>query len=86
MFVFKCVRPSRFFVNHLLTTMRSAKAPNIKVNEDIKKDISWFVEFLPVFNGSTTYDHKDIACAQTLAIDACLQRVHQQNTRLHERQ
>ena len=75
MFTCKCVRPSRFFVNHLLNTLRSANTSKIKVNEDIRKDISWFIKFSPVFNGSTTYNHKDIACAQTLAIDACLQGV-----------
>ena len=52
MFIYKCVRPSRFFVNHLLNTLRSANAPRIKVNEDVRKDISWFLKFLPVFNGS----------------------------------
>ena len=75
MFIYKCVRPSRFFVNRLLNTFRSANTPNIQVNADVRKDISWFIKFLPVFNGSTTYDHKYIACAQSLAIDACLQKV-----------
>ena len=28
-----------------------------------------------MFNGSTRYDHKDIACVQSVAIDTCLQRV-----------
>ena len=74
-FIYKCVRPSRFFVNRLLNVLRSANASNIKVNEDIRKDISWFVKFLPVFNGSTTYNHGDIAFEHTPAIDACLHGV-----------
>ena len=60
MFIYNCVRPSRFFVNRLLNTLRSANASKNKINEDIRKDISWFIKFLSVFNGSTTYDHKDI--------------------------
>ena len=75
MFIYKCVRPSRFLVNRFLNTLRSVNTPNIQVNADVRKDISWFIKFLPVFNGSTTYNHKDIACAQSLAIDVCLQRV-----------
>ena len=75
MFIYKCVKPSRYFVNRLLENLRSANATKIVVNEDIRKDIAWFIKFLPVFNNSTTYDHKDIAWAQSLAIDACLQGV-----------
>ena len=45
------------------------------MNEDIRKDISWFVKFLPVSNSNTRYNHGDIAFAHTLTIDACLQGV-----------
>ena len=48
MFIYKCVQPSRFFVNRLLNTLRSANTPNIQVNADVRKDISWFIKFLPV--------------------------------------
>ena len=57
MFIYKCVRPSRFFVNPLLNTLRSANTPNIQVSADVRKDISWFIKFLPVFNGSTVELH-----------------------------
>ena len=35
----------------------------------------WFIKLLPVFNGSTTYNHGDITFVHTLAVDALLQGV-----------
>ena len=37
------------------------------------------VKFLPVFDHSTTDDHGDITFAHTLAVDACLQGVGDNN-------
>ena len=41
----------------------------------MKRDLAWFIEFQPLFNGVTTYDHATIEFNQTLAIDTCLNRV-----------
>ena len=53
MFVAKCVKPTRYFVNRLLNTLREAKDKTIKVNEDMKRDLKWFITFLPRFNGNS---------------------------------
>ena len=72
MFVAKCVKPTRYFVNRLLNALREAMNKNIKVSEDMKRDLKWFMTFLPRFNGTATYKHPIIEQSQTLAIDACL--------------
>ena len=72
MFVAKCVKPTRYFVNRLLNALREAMNKNIKVSEDMKRDLKWFMTFLPQFNGTATYKHPIIEQSQTLAIDACL--------------
>ena len=72
MFVAKCVKPTRYFVNRLLNALREAKDKTIKVNEDMKRDLKWFMDFLPRFNGTATYKHPIIEQSHTLAIDACL--------------
>ena len=41
----------------------------------MKRDLAWFIEFQPLFNGVTTYDHATIEFNETLAVDACLNRV-----------
>ena len=71
MFVHKAVRPTRFFVNRLLDSLRAANS-RVRVNSEMKKDLSWFLHFMPAFNGTASYDHKDIDYSQTLAVDACL--------------
>ena len=75
MFIYKCVKPSRFFVNRLLDALRSANGNKVHVGDTIKRDLAWFIEFLPLFNGVTNYDHATIEFNETLAIDACLNRV-----------
>ena len=75
MFIHKCVRPTRYFVNRLLEALRSAETKNIKVTEDMRKDIAWCEEFLPVFNGTASHNHDTVEFAETLEIDACLTHV-----------
>ena len=51
------------FVNRLLNKLRLA-TPRVKVCDDVKKDLSWFIEFLLKFNGkiifSPTRPHHDL--------------------------
>ena len=75
MFIYKAVKPSRFFVNRLLEALRSVNGTKVHVGDTIKRDLTWFIEFLPLFNGVTNYDHVTIDFNETLAIDACLNRV-----------
>ena len=51
------------FVNHLLNKLRTATT-HVKVCDYVKKDLSWFIEFLLKFNGkvmfATTRPHHDL--------------------------
>ena len=71
MFLHKAVKPTRFFVNRLLYDLRSS-GERICVTENMCRDLQWFLKFVPIFNGTTTYDHVDIEHCETLAIDSCL--------------
>ena len=75
MFIHKAVRSSRYFVNRILQALRLADNGRIKVTEDMQRDLRWISEFVPKFNGTTTYKHNVIPCHNTLEIDACLDKV-----------
>ena len=71
MYIQKCVRPSRFFVNRILELLRSNyDAKSVTLNHDFRRDIRWFQVFLRHFNGTAFYDHKPIQ--EVLELDACL--------------
>ena len=71
MYIQKCVRPSRFFMNRILELLRSNyDANSITLNHDFKRDIRWFQTFLCQFNGTAFYDHKPIQ--EVMELDACL--------------
>ena len=75
MFVHKCIRSSRTFTNRLLENLRNCEDKFVKITPDVIRDISWFLEFMPKFNGSATYVHELPALVHTIAIDASLDRV-----------
>ena len=75
MFVHKCICSSRTFSNRLLESLRNAKEKFIKITPDIIGDITWFLEFMPKFNGTATYVDEPPILAHTIAIDASLDRV-----------
>ena len=75
MFVHKCVKPTRFFINRLLDALRNAISTHIAVSTDMRRDLAWLLKFLPLFNGTTKYVHEVIEEMETLHIDACLQSV-----------
>ena len=71
LFITKCVKHSRFFLNHLLDTLRSHNKDNIiTLDSEAHKDIKWFQKFVHVFNG-TTFFKKETFQFQT-HLDACL--------------
>ena len=71
LYVHKCVRPSRIFLNRMLELLRSAHGRSkILLTPDFKRDLGWFAKFLPTYNGISLYDHKPIGL--TLELDACL--------------
>ena len=75
MYIHKCVRPARFFTNRLLQALRDSTGKFVKISDDIRKDVAWFVEFIPKFNGKANYTYRNPNNAHTIAIDASLNRV-----------
>jgi hypothetical protein len=48
----KCAPPARLFVGRMLATLRAAPPTGtIQLSEEFKKDLLWFSEFLPSYNG-----------------------------------
>ena len=72
-YIQKCVKPSRIFINRILHLFRSnSHLRKIHLTHDFHKDIQWFLEFLPSFNG-ISYIHKArVDDSQSLFLDACL--------------
>ena len=57
LYIHKCVRPARLFVNRILATLR--QTPNdrtVTLSPEFKRDMAWFNDFLPVFNGKVYLD------------------------------
>ena len=70
LYVSKCVRYSRFFLNRLLETLRNVSKTYITLNADFQKDIAWFNRFLDVFNGTCFFKKQQVNFF--LHLDACL--------------
>ena len=48
LYVHKCVKPARFFLNRMLETLRNASNPaRVQLDSDFQKDLGWFDKFLP---------------------------------------
>lgn len=57
LYIHKCVKPARLFVNRILATLR--EAPNegfIELSPAFHRDIAWFNSFLPSFNGQIYFN------------------------------
>ena len=54
LYLHTCVPTARSFVNRLLNTLRQATT-SVKINEVMKKDILWFVNFVSQFNGKVLF-------------------------------
>ena len=51
-YIQKCVKPSRTFINRILELfMKNSHLRKIKLTEECHKDIQWFLTFLPTYNG-----------------------------------
>ena len=71
LYVHKCVKPARAFLNRMLALLRSGHAAQkITLTPEFKRDLRWFDKFLPLYNGVSLYDHRPID--HTLELDACL--------------
>ena len=61
LYISKCVHSSRPFLNRMLDLLRAShKHELVTLNVDFKRDLNWFCEFLPVFNGSAFFKHDSI--------------------------
>ena len=62
-FVGACVKSSRVFVNRILNWLRQCYSDDMhtscmfKIPEDVKKDLFWWNQFLPIYNGISLIDH-----------------------------
>ena len=72
LYVTKCVRSSRFFLNRLLEFLRSMEDRGQEdLTVEAKRDINWFQKCLPTFNGVTFFDQRQVDGA--IELDASLQ-------------
>ena len=72
-YIQKCVKPSRIFINRTLELFRNnSSSRKIQLTFDFHKDIQWFLAFLPSYNGISYITKTKIDHEQTLFLDACL--------------
>ena len=69
LYIQKTVKPARAFINRILTTFRGASH---KQKIYLNKDIDWFLQFLPLFNGITFIEKNAVDDTQSLFLDASL--------------
>ena len=56
LYITKCVRASRFFLNRMLTTLRLAhKLDLIQLDIEFHRDVQWFTKFAQTFNGTAFF-------------------------------
>ena len=73
LYIHKCVPPARTLINRMLTLFRAnSKAKKIVLTADFHKDLNWFLNFLPSFNGVTYLRKSQIVNNHSLHIDASL--------------
>ena len=71
LYITKCVRPARYFLNRMLQVLRENHAnKHISLTVDFGKDLNWFNTFLCSYNGITFYDNKPVQAI--IALDASL--------------
>ena len=73
LYLHKCIKSARIFVNRILSVFRDNSHRNrIKLTRDFHKDVEWFINFLPLFSGSTKIFKEEVSHINSLHIDACL--------------
>ena len=71
LYVHKCVRPGRLFLNRMLDLLRANyDANHIKLTIDFRRDLRWFTKFLTKYNGTSYFDHRPTD--GLVDLDACL--------------
>jgi hypothetical protein len=71
-FAAKVVEPGRFFLRRLSTAIFS-HASVVQMSEDLKKDFTWWADFLPTWSGTSLVKHTEWLSASSLnlATDSC---------------
>ena len=50
LYIHKCIKPARIFLNRMLDLLRSCYGhQKIKLTPDFKRDLRWFTKFLPTY-------------------------------------
>ena len=71
LYVHKCVRPSRIFLNRMLELLhQNYDASTIKLTQSFRHDLRWFSRFLDKYNGDSMYNHRKID--HVVELDTCL--------------
>ena len=66
----KCVRPARLFVGRMLDTLRQAPETGYThLSTEFQKDVSWFLNFLPAYNGVNMMHYANITEQSGLSVD-----------------
>ena len=68
LYVTKCIKYARFFLNRMLNLLREIYNNRIMLNESFKRDLKWFNTFLPVYNGVTFFQYIP---TRNVYLDAC---------------
>ena len=72
-YLHKCVKPARIFVNRILSLFReNPRAKRINLTPEFFMDLDWFIAFLPKFSGSSKIFKSDIREMNSLHVDACM--------------
>ena len=67
------MKPARVFINRLLAVFRANSGlRRIPLTEDFHRDIRWFLEFLPSYNGISYIRKHKVDAEQSLYLDASL--------------
>ena len=70
LYVRKCVRPARVFLNTMLDLLHQNYDPStIRLTQGFRRDLRWFSRFLEQYNGVSMYNYRKI---EHVELDACL--------------
>ena len=70
LYIAKCVRPARTFVSRLLTTLKACTTGPIQIDNDMRLDLEWFLQFGRDWNGVSLIPHN--VPSRVILVDACL--------------
>ena len=71
LYITKCVKPARFFLNRMLQVLRdNYEVKKILLNKEFFSDLTWFNVFLSQYNEVTYYHHTH--CHSQMHLDASL--------------